>query len=58
VIKAQVPLAEMLNYQPVLTSLTGGRGSYQMEHSHYDIVPPHLAEKVIAEAKREEEAAK
>ncbi len=55
VIRAQVPLAEMLNYQPALTSMTGGRGSYQMEQSHYDIVPPHLAEKVIAEAKKEAE---
>lgn len=58
VIKAQVPLAEMLNYQPGLTSLTGGRGSFTMEMSHYDIVPPHLAEKIIAEAKKEAEASK
>jgi len=55
VVKAQVPLAEMLSYSPVLTSLTGGRGSYRMEHSHYDIVPAHLAEKIIAEAKKEKE---
>ena len=55
VIRAQVPLAEMLNYQPALTSMTGGRGSYQMESSHYDIVPAHLAEKIIAEAKKEAE---
>ncbi len=58
VIRAQVPLAEMLNYQPALTSMTGGRGSYQMESSHYDIVPPHLAEKIIAEAKKEAEESK
>ncbi|MFZ0429559.1 MAG: elongation factor G [Acidobacteriota bacterium] len=58
VIRAQVPLAEMLNYQPSLTSMTGGRGSYQMEPSHYDIVPPHLAEKIIAEAKKEAEESK
>ncbi|GAB4220381.1 MAG: elongation factor G [Acidobacteriota bacterium] len=57
VIRAQVPLAEMLNYQPVLTSMTGGRGSYQMEYSHYDIVPAHLAEKIIAEAKKQAEEA-
>ena len=55
VVKAQVPLAEMLSYAPVLTSLTGGRGNYRMEYSHYDIVPPHIAEKVIAEAKKEKE---
>lgn len=55
VIRAQVPFAEMLSYAPVLTSLTGGRGSYRMEQSHYDVVPPHLTEKVIAEAKKEKE---
>jgi elongation factor G len=55
VVKAQVPLAEMLSYAPVLTSLTGGRGSYRMEKSHYDVVPAHMAEKVIAEAKKEKE---
>jgi elongation factor G len=54
-IRAQVPLAEMLNYQPALTSMTGGRGSYHMEPSHYDIVPHHLSEKIIAEAKKEAE---
>ncbi|RPJ58654.1 MAG: elongation factor G [Acidobacteria bacterium] len=55
VVKAQVPLAEMLSYAPVLTSLTGGRGNYRMEYSHYDVVPAHIAEKVIAEAKKEKE---
>ena len=51
VIKAQVPLAEMLSYASDLTSKTGARGSYVMEFSHYDEVPAHLAEKVIAHAK-------
>ncbi len=54
-IRAQVPLAELLNYQPALTSMTSGRGSYHMEASHYDIVPHNLSEKVIAEAKKEAE---
>ncbi len=53
VVRAQVPFAEMLNYAPVLTSMTGGRGSYHMENSHYEIVPPHLAEKIISESKRD-----
>lgn len=53
VVQAEVPLAEMLNYAPTLTSMTGGRGSFHMETSHYDIVPPHCAEKVIEEAKRD-----
>ena len=51
IIKAQVPLAEMLSYASDLTSKTGARGSYIMEFSHYDEVPSHLAEKVIANAK-------
>jgi elongation factor G len=51
IIKAQVPLAEMLSYASDLTSKTGARGSYTMEFSHYDEVPGHLADKVIAAAK-------
>jgi elongation factor G len=51
VIKAQVPLAEMLSYASDLTSKTGARGSYTMEFSHYDEVPAHLSDKVIANAK-------
>ncbi len=48
VVKALVPLAEMLSYSNELTSLTQGRGSYSMEFSHYDYVPNEIAEKVIA----------
>jgi elongation factor G len=48
VIKALVPLSEMLSYANELTSMTQGRGSYSMEFSHYDFVPQELAEKVIA----------
>ncbi len=51
VIKAQVPMAEMLTYEQQLTSATGGRGSYHMEYSHYEEVPAHLHARVIAEAK-------
>jgi elongation factor G len=51
IIKAQVPLSEMLNYASDLTSKTGARGSYTMEFSHYDEVPAHMADKVIANAK-------
>ena len=47
VVKAQVPLAEMLSYATDLTSMTQGRASYSMEFSHYDFVPNELAEKVI-----------
>ena len=53
VIKAEVPLAEMLSYDADLTSMTGGRGSYHMEMDHYDEVPGHLQDKVIATARAE-----
>jgi len=53
VIKAQVPMSEMLTYEQHLTSVTGGRGSYHMEYSHYDEVPSHLQTKIIATAKAE-----
>jgi elongation factor G len=53
IIKAQVPMAEMLTYEQHLTSATGGRGSYHMEYSHYDEVPAHLQAKIIAAAKAE-----
>jgi len=53
VIKAQVPMAEMLTYEQHLTSATGGRGSYHMEYSHYDEVPAQLQSKIIASAKAE-----
>lgn len=51
VIKAQVPLAEMLTYASDLTSMTQGRGSYTMDFSHYDIVPQQIADKIVAEAR-------
>ncbi len=58
IIKAQVPMAEMVTYSPVLTSMTGGRGSYSMQFSHYDEVPAQIAQKIIEESskdKKEEE---
>jgi elongation factor G len=51
IIKAQVPMAEMLSYQNDLTSMTQGRASFAMEFSHYDFVPGLQAEKIIAAAK-------
>ena len=53
VIKAEVPLSEMLSYDAELTSMTGGRGSYHMEMGHYDEVPAHLQDKIITQAKAE-----
>jgi elongation factor G len=51
-IKVQVPMAEMLSYVQDLNSLTGGRGSFEMEFSHYDEVPGQIAQKIIEEAKK------
>ena len=51
IIRAQVPMAEMLNYLNDLTSMTQGRGSFAMEFDHYDFVPPLQADKIIAAAK-------
>jgi elongation factor G len=51
IIKALVPLAEMLSYANDLVSMTQGRGSYSMALSHYDIVPADIAEKVVARHK-------
>ena len=51
IIRAEVPMAEMLSYQNDLISMTQGRASFQMEFGHYDYVPQLQAEKVIAAAK-------
>ncbi len=53
IIRAIVPMVEMLDFDPTLTSITGGRGSYFMEFSHYEEVPAHLQQKIIEEAKKE-----
>ena len=50
-VKANVPLAEMLEYDSRLRSITGDRGDYSMEFSHYEEVPAHIQEKIVAEAK-------
>jgi elongation factor G len=50
-LRAQVPMAEMLNYQSDLTAMTQGRASFTMEFDHYDFVPQLQAEKIIAAAK-------
>src|SRR5213593_2996947 len=54
-VRAQVPMAEMLNYEPSLRSMTGGRGGYSMEFSYYEEVPAFLADKVVKEARAEKE---
>lgn len=57
VIKARVPMSEVLKYGPDLNAMTAGRGSFHMEFSHYEELPAHLVEKVVKEAKRQAEGA-
>jgi elongation factor G len=57
VVRASVPMSEMLTYEPSLRSMTGGRGGYAMEFSHYEEVPSFIADKVVKEAKTEKERA-
>ncbi|MGE5259027.1 MAG: elongation factor G [Hyphomicrobiales bacterium] len=55
VINAYVPMAEFQTYAPDLRSMTGGRGIYRMEFSHYDEVPAHIAQKIIEAAGKAKE---
>jgi elongation factor G len=52
VIRAEVPMSEVLTYGTTLTSMTQGRGSFRLEMDHYDIVPQAIAEKILAAAKQ------
>jgi elongation factor G len=53
VVKASVPMAEVLKYAPDLRSMTGGRGTFTMEFSHYEEVPAHIAQKVVEQANKD-----
>ncbi|MCJ7664577.1 MAG: hypothetical protein MUO24_10100, partial [Desulfobacterales bacterium] len=55
VVKANVPMAEVLRYAPDLISMTGGKGSFTLEYSHYEEVPANIAERMVAEAHKEKE---
>ncbi len=55
IVIANVPMAEMLTYAPDLRSMTGGRGIFSMEFSHYDEVPAQIAQKIIDEANKAKE---
>jgi elongation factor G len=50
-VEATCPLAEVMTYARTLSSMTGGQGSYAMEFSHYDVVPPNVQQQIIAKAK-------
>jgi len=58
VVKAAVPMAEILKYAPDLKSMTGGRGTFTIEFSHYEELPAHIAPKVIEQAKKDKEQEK
>jgi len=55
-VKAEVPMAEVLDYATELRAMTGGRGDYTMEFERYEEVPGHIAQKVVAKAQAEEKA--
>ena len=54
-VNAEVPLAEVSTYARSLSSMTGGQGSYAMEFSHYDAVPPNVQQEILSKAKLQEE---
>jgi elongation factor G len=54
-IRAIVPLAEVSNYQGQLKSVTGGQGTFTMDLSHYDPVPGHVMQQIVAEYKPKHE---
>jgi elongation factor G len=58
VVKAEVPMAEMLTYGVDLTSMTQGRGSFSMEMNHYDVMPGQLQEKIVEKARADRGAVK
>jgi elongation factor G len=55
VINAQVPMSEFMSYAPDLNSMTGGRGMFTMEFSHYDEVPAQISQKIVEEAAKEKQ---
>jgi elongation factor G len=57
-VKAEVPMAELLSYAPDLRAITGGQGEYTMELARYEEIPAHIAQSVVQEVAREQEAVK
>ena len=55
IVIAHVPMSEVLKYAPDLRSITGGRGMFTMKYSHYDEVPSHLQEQLVAAVQKEKE---
>ncbi|HTX79850.1 MAG TPA: elongation factor G [Longilinea sp.] len=57
-VTATVPLAEMLRYTTQLRSMTGGRGHFTMELDHYEVVPAHITQEIVAERQKEQQEKK
>jgi elongation factor G len=57
IVEAEAPLAEVQDYANDMRALTQGRGSFEIEFSHYEEVPQHIAQKVIEQTQKEREAA-
>jgi elongation factor G len=55
IVKAKAPLAEVMTYARALSSMTGGQGSFTLEFSHYDLVPPNEQQKIVAAAAKKVE---
>jgi elongation factor G len=53
-VKAEIPMAEMLQYAPALNSMTSGAGVFSMEFSHYEEVPAHLSQKIVEQNKQQQ----
>jgi len=58
VIRSEIPMAEVTHYSAELKSMTGGEGSFTLEFTRYEIVPPHIQEEIIARKKRREDEQK
>jgi len=57
IVRAQVPMSEMARYAIDLRSMTGGRGTFSMEFSHYEEVPQHLQAAIVSDSEKQKEAA-
>ena len=54
-VEAKAPLAEVATYARTLSSMTGGQGSYTMEFSHYEAVPPNVQQEILARASKSDD---
>jgi len=55
VLRAEIPMAEVTRYGTELKSMTGGEGSFTLEFSRYEAVPPHIQQEIVARRQRKKE---